>query len=98
MLVVSPYARPGFVDHTYTDHVSLLKFIEANWKLPPLTSYSEDNLPNATPGAYVPASRPAIGNMMTMFDFAHPDFARLTLPVRAAGRPGQAPEFSYWLR
>ena len=28
---------------------SILKFIEANWKLHPLTSYSEDNLPNATP-------------------------------------------------
>jgi hypothetical protein len=31
MQVVSPYARQGFVDHTYTDHVSILTFIEANW-------------------------------------------------------------------
>ena len=45
MIVVSPYAKRGFVDHTYTDHVSILKFIEANWGLSPLTSYSEDNLP-----------------------------------------------------
>ena len=49
MIVVSPYARRGAVDHTYDDHASILKFIEANWKLNPLTSYSEDNLPNATP-------------------------------------------------
>ena len=69
MIVVSPYARAGFVDHTYTDHVSILKFIEANWRLPPLTSYSEDNLPNATPEAYVPRDRPAIGDLMTMFTF-----------------------------
>ena len=34
MLVVSPYAKRGFVDHTYTDHVSILKFIEANWACP----------------------------------------------------------------
>ncbi|MBV9095624.1 MAG: alkaline phosphatase family protein [Streptosporangiaceae bacterium] len=70
LIVVSPYARPGFVDHTYNDHVSILKFIEANWGLSPLTSYSEDNLPNATPGAYVPQDRPAIGDLMTMFTFA----------------------------
>ncbi len=72
LIVVSPFARHGFVDHTYNDHVSILKFIEANWKLPPLTSYSEDNLPNATPEAYVPQDRPAIGNLMTMFTFGQP--------------------------
>jgi acid phosphatase len=71
LIVVSPFARHGFVDHTYNDHVSILKFIEANWKLSPLTSYSEDNLPNATPEAYVPKDRPAIGNLMTMFTFGH---------------------------
>jgi phospholipase C len=86
MLVVSPYTRPGFVDHTYTDHVSILKFIEANWHLSPLTSYSEDNLPNATRGVYVPKDRPAIGNLMTLFDFHHPHFATIKLPVRHAAR------------
>jgi phospholipase C len=30
-LVVSPFTRPGHISHTYTDHVSILKFIEANW-------------------------------------------------------------------
>jgi acid phosphatase len=83
MIVVSPYARPGVVDHTYDDHVSILKFIEANWKLHPLTSYSEDNLPNATPQAYVPADRPAIGNLMTLFDFGRPDYATLPMATHA---------------
>jgi len=27
-MVVSPYAKRGYVDHTYYDHVSILKFIE----------------------------------------------------------------------
>ena len=80
MIVVSPYARRDAVDHTYNDHVSVLKFIEANWRLSPLSAVSEDNLPNATPGAYVPKVRPAIGDLMTMFDFGHPDFATLKLP------------------
>ena len=34
----------------------------------------------APEGAYVPKVRPAIGNLMTMFDFRHPDFATLQLP------------------
>jgi phospholipase C len=86
MIAVSPFTRPGFVDHTYTDHISILKFIEANWGLKPLTSYSEDNLPNATPGKYVPKVRPAIGNLMTMFDFKHPHFGTIKLPVRPEPR------------
>jgi phospholipase C len=28
LMVVSPYAKRGYVDHTYYDHVSILKFIE----------------------------------------------------------------------
>jgi phospholipase C len=73
MLVVSPYARRGFVDHTYTDHVSILKFIEKNWSLPPLSSRSFDNLPNPTPSvsnAYVPSNSPAIGDLTQFFDFS----------------------------
>jgi phospholipase C len=87
LLVVSPYARQGFVDHTYNDHVSILKFIEANWGLKPLTSYSEDNLPNATPGAYVPKNRPAIGNLMTLFNFSDPHFGTARLPVHQQPPP-----------
>jgi len=75
------------VDHTYNDHVSILKFIEANWGLGPLTSYSEDNLPNATPQAYVPKTRPAIGDLMTMFNFSSPHFGTIKLPVPPGQRP-----------
>jgi phospholipase C len=79
MIVVSPYARHDYIDHTYTDHVSVLKFIEANWRLSPLTSFSEDNLANPAPNVYVPKNRPAIGNLMTMFNFSEPSFATIRL-------------------
>lgn len=72
LLVISPYAREGFVDHTYYDHGSVLKFIEANWKLKPLSARSRDNLPNPRPSAgnpWVPANAPAIGDLMNLFDF-----------------------------
>ncbi len=31
MLVISPWAKPNFVDHTMTDQTSILRFIEDNW-------------------------------------------------------------------
>jgi len=50
--------------------VSILKFIEANWNLGPLTSRSRDNLPNpesAPHDPYVPVNSPAIGDLMDFF-------------------------------
>ncbi len=37
MIIVSPYAKRGFVDSDVMDHTSILKFIAANWNLPMLT-------------------------------------------------------------
>jgi phospholipase C len=31
LLVISPYARENFVDHTLTDQTSVIRFIEDNW-------------------------------------------------------------------
>jgi acid phosphatase len=36
-LIISPFARAGFVDHTRYDTTSILAFIEHRWKLAPLT-------------------------------------------------------------
>ncbi len=73
MIVVSPYSTGGHISHSYTDHVSTLKFIEANWGLKPITDRSRDNLPNplTKSNPYVPANSPAIGDMMDLFDFNH---------------------------
>ena len=71
-LVVSPWTRAGHISHTYTDHVSILKFIEANWGLRPVTSRSRDNFPNpkvSRSNPYVPLNSPAIGDMMDLFNF-----------------------------
>ena len=72
LIVVSPFATGGRVVHSYADHVSILKFIEHNWRLAPLTRRSRDNLPNPVmaPGhPYVPENSPAIGDLMDMFKF-----------------------------
>jgi len=72
VLVVSRFTKPGHISHTYADHVSILKFIEANWKLAPLTERSRDNFPNpvaSKQNPYVPLNTPAIGDLMDLFSF-----------------------------
>ena len=71
-IVVSPFTTPGHISHTYADHVSILKFIEANWHLAPVTTRSRDNFPNpiaTKANPYVPLNSPAIGNLMDLFTF-----------------------------
>src|SRR5579862_8536372 len=43
-LVVSPYAKKNFVDHTLTDQSSVVKFIEENWDLPQIGNGSFDQI------------------------------------------------------
>ena len=73
MLVVSKYSTGGRVVHTYYDHVSFDKFVEANWGLnETISGRSRDNLPNPVElpnNPYVPVNAPAIGDLMDMFDF-----------------------------
>jgi phospholipase C len=50
LLVISPWAKHDFVDHTLTDQSSILRFIEDNWHLPRLGNGSAD----ATAGSIMP--------------------------------------------
>jgi phospholipase C len=72
LIVVSPYTKPGHISHEYTDHISILKFIERNWCLPPVSHRSRDHLANpvtARGNPYVPINTPAIGDLFDLFDF-----------------------------
>jgi phospholipase C len=48
-LLVSPYAKKGFIDSTELDFTSILKFIEENWSLEPLAERDKNanNILNA---------------------------------------------------
>jgi phospholipase C len=73
ILILSPYSTGGKVYHNYGDHVSLLKFIEHNWNLKPLTNRSRDNLPNPVvkkANPYVPTNSPALADLWDAFDFS----------------------------
>jgi phospholipase C len=72
LLVVSPYSKGVGMVHTYGDHVSFDKFVEANWGLETIARDGRDNLPNPVvtrENPYVPRNAPAIGDLMDMFDF-----------------------------
>ncbi|WP_394753076.1 alkaline phosphatase family protein, partial [Crenothrix sp.] len=73
LVVVSPWAKKGHIDHSYSDHASILKFVEKNWHLAPLSNRSRDNLPNPVHGGhkhvYIPKNKPAISDLTTLFDF-----------------------------
>jgi phospholipase C len=73
LLVVSPYTKAGHISHDYSDHVSILKFIERNWGVAPLTNRSRDNFPDPiydkSVSGYAPINSPAIGDLFDAFDF-----------------------------
>ncbi|MDQ1399324.1 MAG: phospholipase [Acidimicrobiaceae bacterium] len=56
LLVVSPFAKANFVDHSTTDQTSVLRFIEDNWQLGRLGNFSFDS---------------KAGSLANMFDFGH---------------------------
>jgi phospholipase C len=68
-MVISPWAKSNFVDHTVTDQTSSLRFIEANWSLgfidgttlaagQPLGSFSFDQFAGSILGMFDFNSRP----------------------------------------
>jgi phospholipase C len=64
-LVISPWARENYVDHTVTDQTSSLRFIEENWDLGTIDG---KNLPAGSPlGAF--AFDQVAGSILNMFDF-----------------------------
>jgi len=75
LLVISPFARDNFVDHTLTDQASILRFIEDNWNLGRIGADSFDQL---------------AGSLASMFDFDHPRDDTLVLDPVTGERPNEA--------
>ncbi len=56
LLIISPYSKSNFVDHSITDQTSILRFIEDNWNLGRIEDQSFDE---------------KAGSLMNMFDFTN---------------------------
>jgi phospholipase C len=78
MTIVSPYAKPGYVDTAFSDHSSVLKFIEAVFGLPTLASVNhrfDSGTParnNQANGAPFPPrdGNPALSDLTQCFTFS----------------------------
>ena len=90
MIIVSPYAKPGYVDTTFSDHSSVLKFIEKVFGLPTLASINHEFDTSTPPtnnqanGAPFPPrdGNPALSDLTQCFDFTQ------TAPQRFRLRDG----------
>ncbi|HXO91783.1 MAG TPA: acid phosphatase, partial [Stellaceae bacterium] len=63
-LIVSPYAKRGFVDHTLYDTTSILRFITRRFALPPLAGL------RARDAAFTAHGSPPLGDLMGALDLS----------------------------
>jgi hypothetical protein len=88
-LVISPYAKAGYVDHQQLSHDAYLKFIEDDFlggqRLTPKTDGRPDSRPDVREEA------PGLGNRESDFDFSQPPRPPLLLPVEPAPGPASCP-------
>jgi phospholipase C len=92
-ITISPYARPGYVDHQVLSSDAYLKFIEDDFlhgaRLDPATDGRPDRRPDVRENA------PVLGNLMTDFDFSQPPRRPVLLPTNP---PSDSPDLpAYFL-
>ena len=79
-LVISPYARAGYIDHQTLSQDAYLKFIEARWLGGQALNPKTDGRPDPRPD--VRETNPKLGNLLTDFDFNQSPIPALVLPQR----------------
>ncbi len=78
-LVISPYARHGYIDHQILSHDAYLKFIENDFLEGERLNPKTDGRPDSRPD--VREALPILGNLEADFDFDAPPAPPLILPV-----------------
>jgi phospholipase C len=63
LLVISPYSKANYVDHTRTDQTSVLRFIEDNWRTGRIGDSSYDSRANALTNMFSFGHRPSAGTL-----------------------------------
>jgi phospholipase C len=88
-IVISPYARKGFIDHQVLSHDAYVKFIEdlflKGQRLDPAT----DGRPDLRPT--VRENVPQLGDLLLDFDFNQVPLPVLVLPINPAPGPASTP-------
>jgi len=88
-IVISPYARQGFIDHQILSHDAYNKFIEDDFlggqRLDPATDGRPDPRPD------VREANPLLGDLSADFDFSQTPRPPLILPVHPSPGPASQP-------
>ena len=88
-IVISPYARRGFIDHQVLSHDAYVKFIEdvflGGQRLDPATDGRPD------PRVSVRENSPLLGNLVNDFDFTQTPSKPLLLPLNPPPGPASIP-------
>ena len=88
-LVISPYAKIGYIDHEQLSHDAYLKFIEDDFLGGARLNPSTDGRPDSRP--LVREESPALGNLVNDFDFTQPPRPPLVLSTHPAPGPASIP-------
>ena len=88
-LVISPYAKAGYVDHQQLSHDAYLKFIEDDFMDGQRLNPAADGRPDSRPD--VREEAPGLGNLESDFDFCQAPRPPLLLPVEPAPGPASDP-------
>jgi phospholipase C len=88
-LVISPYAKPGHIDHQVLSHDSYLKFIEDDFLESGRLNPSTDGRPDSRPD--VREELPILGSLLEDFDFNQQPRAPLLLPTHPEPGPASEP-------
>ncbi len=88
-MVISPYARPGYIDHRQLGHDAYLKFIEDDFLEGRRLNPKTDGRPDSRPG--VREEAPGLGNLLSDFDFCQTPRASLILPTHPEPGPASSP-------
>jgi len=88
-LVISPWARPGYVDRRQLSHDACLKFIEDDFLEGQRLNPSTDGRPDSRPG--VREEAPGLGNLASDFNFCQSPRAPLILPTHPGPGPASDP-------
>jgi phospholipase C len=88
-LVISPYARAGYIDHQQLSHDAYLKFIEDDFLNGQRLNPATDGRPDSRPDVREEAS--GLGNLESDFDFCQAPRPPLLLPTHPAPGPASSP-------
>jgi hypothetical protein len=88
-LVISPYAKPGYIDHRQLSQDAYLKFIEDDFLEGERLNPKTDGRPDSRPG--VREEAPGLGNLIEDFDFNQAPRPPLSLPTEPAPGPASNP-------